>query len=141
MLEKIDHIGIAVRDLEAAIARYTALCNRGPAQLEEVAAQKVKVAMFEVGESGVELLMATAPDSPIAKFIDKRGEGIHHVCFKVANLEEALARMSAAGMEIISSASGEGAGGSRVAFLHPKSLMGVMIELVEYARGWPFVDG
>jgi methylmalonyl-CoA/ethylmalonyl-CoA epimerase len=133
MLEKIDHIGIAVRNLDEAIARYTSLCGRGPDHLEKVASQKVKVAMFEVGESRVELLMATAPDSPIAKFIAKRGEGMHHICFKVPNLEEALSRMSAAGMEIISSAGGEGAGGSRVAFLHPKSLMGVMVELVEKA--------
>jgi len=133
MLEKIDHLGIAVRNLDEAMARYTALCGRGPDHLEEVAPQKVKVAMFEVGESRVELLMATAPDSPIAKFIDRRGEGMHHICFKVANLEEALARMSAAGMEIIAGAGGEGAGGNRVAFLHPKSLMGVMVELVEYS--------
>ncbi|MDZ7363122.1 MAG: methylmalonyl-CoA epimerase [candidate division KSB1 bacterium] len=131
MLNKIDHIGIAVRDLDAAIARYTALCGQAPNHLEEVLSQKVNVAMFDVGESRVELLMATAPDSPIAKFIDKRGEGMHHICFKVANLEAALARMSAAGMEIIPGAGGEGAGGSRVAFLHPKSLMGVMVELVE----------
>ncbi len=131
MLEKIDHLGIAVRDLDAAIARYTALCGQAPDHLEEVASQKVKVAMFDVGESRVELLMATAPDSPIAKFIDKRGEGMHHICFKVADLEAALARMAAAGMEIIPDAGGAGAGGSRVAFLHPKSLMGVMVELVE----------
>ena len=131
MLDKIDHVGIAVRNLAEAIARYTTLCGRGPDHLEEVASQKVKVAMFSVGESRVELLMATAPDSPIAKFIDKRGEGMHHVCFKVANLEEALARMKNAGMEVISDAGSEGAGGSRVAFLHPKSLMGVMVELVE----------
>ncbi len=136
MLEKIDHIGIAVRNLDEAISRYTALCGRGPGHLEEVASQKVKVAMFDVGESRVELLMATAPDSPIAKFIDKRGEGMHHICFKVPDLEEALARMSTAGMEIVSGAGGEGyarrgAAGSRVAFLHPKSLMGVMVELVE----------
>ena len=133
MLDKIDHFGIAVRDLEAAISRYTALCGRGPDHREDVASQKVRVAMFAVGESRVELLMATAPDSPIAKFIDKRGEGMHHICFKVANLDEALARMKAEGMEIISGAGGAGAGASRVAFLHPKSLMGVMVELVEYA--------
>ncbi|MCI0690717.1 methylmalonyl-CoA epimerase [candidate division KSB1 bacterium] len=132
MLEKIDHVGIAVRNLDEAIARYTALCGRGPDHLEEVASQKVKVAMFDVGESRVELLMATAPGSPIAKFIDKRGEGMHHICFKVPNLEEALARLGAAGMEIIPGAGGEGAGGTRVAFLHPKSLMGVMVELVEW---------
>jgi methylmalonyl-CoA/ethylmalonyl-CoA epimerase len=89
--------------------------------------------MFQIGESRVELLMATAPDSPIAKFIDKRGEGMHHLCFKVRNLQEALARMQAAGMEIIPGAGGAGASGSRVAFLHPKSLMGVMVELVEQA--------
>jgi len=133
MLDKIDHLGIAVRHLDEAIARYTALCGRGPAHLEEVASQKVKVAMFDVGESRVELLMATAPDSPIAKFIDKRGEGMHHICFKVANLEEALARLKTAGMEIIPNAGSAGAGESRVAFLHPKSLMGVMVELVEHA--------
>jgi len=133
MLDKIDHLGIAVRHLDEAIARYTALCGRGPDHLEEVASQKVRVAMFTIGASRVELLMATAPDSPIAKFIDKRGEGMHHICFKVAHLEEALARMKAAGMEIIPGAGGEGAGGSRVAFLHPKSLMGVMVELVEQA--------
>jgi len=133
MLDKIDHLGIAVRDLDEAIARYTALCGRGPDHLEEVASQKVQVAMFGVGESRVELLMATAPDSPIAKFIDKRGEGMHHICFKVANLEEALARLQTAGMEIIPGAGGEGVEGSRVAFLHPKSLMGVMVELVEQA--------
>lgn len=131
MLDKIDHVGIAVRNLDEAIAHYTTLCGRGPDHLEEVTAQKVKVAMFEVGESRVELLMATALDSPIAKFIDKRGEGMHHICFKVANLEEALVRMKNAGLEVIPSAGGEGVGGSRVAFLHPKSLMGVMVELVE----------
>jgi methylmalonyl-CoA epimerase len=131
MLEKIDHLGIAVRNLDEAVARYTVLCGRGPGHLEEVVSQKVKVAMFDVGESRVELLMATAPDSPIAKFIDKRGEGMHHICFKVPNLAEALSRLSATGMEIVSGAGDEGAGGSRVAFLHPKSLMGVMVELVE----------
>ena len=131
MLEKIDHVGIAVRDLGEASARYTTLCGRGPDHHEEIPAQKVRVAMFNVGESRVELLMATAPDSPIAKFIDKRGEGMHHICFKVANLEAALARLQTAEMEIVSGAGGVGAGGSRVAFLHPKSLMGVMVELVE----------
>jgi methylmalonyl-CoA/ethylmalonyl-CoA epimerase len=134
MLDKIDHVGIAVQNLNEAVARYTALCGRGPDHLEEVAPQKVKVAMFDVGESRVELLMATAPDSPIAKFIDKRGEGMHHICFKVANLEETLARLQTAEMDIIPGAGGEGAGGSRVAFLHPKSLLGVMVELVEYPR-------
>ncbi|MDZ7290053.1 MAG: methylmalonyl-CoA epimerase [candidate division KSB1 bacterium] len=133
MIEKIDHLGIAVRNLDEAIARYTVLCGKPPDHLEEVTSQQVKVAMFEIGESRLELLMATSPASPIAKFLDKRGEGMHHICFKVPNLQDALARMSAGGMEIISEVSSEGAGGSRVAFLHPKSLMGVMVELVERA--------
>ncbi len=131
MLEKIDHIGIAVRDWEQALARYAALTSRPPQHIEEVAAQKVKVAMFEVGESRVELLLPTAADSPIAKFLEKRGEGMHHVCFKVADLDEALARLATEGMEILPGAGGTGAESSRVAFLHPKSAAGVLIELVE----------
>ena len=131
MLEKIDHLGIAVREWDAALARYTALTNAPPQHIEEVPTQKVKVAMFNVGESRVELLLATAADSPIAKFIEKRGEGLHHVCFKVPNLDEALARLREQGMEILPGAGGQGAEGSRVAFLHPKSATGVLIELVE----------
>jgi methylmalonyl-CoA/ethylmalonyl-CoA epimerase len=132
VLEKIDHLGIAVRDLESAIARYTALVGHGPEHLEEVASQKVRVAMFSVGESRIELLQATAPDSPIAKFIDKRGEGMHHVCFKVPDLRMALVHLTEEGMEVLPGADGEGAHGSRVAFLHPKSGNGVLIELVEH---------
>ncbi|MEK7727080.1 MAG: methylmalonyl-CoA epimerase [candidate division KSB1 bacterium] len=131
MLEKIDHLGIAVRDWEAALARYTTLTGGPPQHIEEVPAQKVKVAMFEVGASRVELLLPTAPDSPIAKFIEKRGEGMHHICFKVADLDEALACLAAEGMEVLPGAGSTGAEGSRVAFLHPKSAAGVLIELVE----------
>ncbi len=131
MLEKIDHLGLAVRDLESAITRYTTLTGAPPQHLEEVPSQKVKVAMFDVGESRVELLAATAPDSPIAKFIEKRGEGMHHVCFKVSNLDEALQRLREEGIEVLPGAGGPGAEGSRVAFLHPKSAAGVLIELVE----------
>lgn len=131
MLEKIDHLGIAVREWDAALARYTALTSTPPEHIEEVPSQKVKVAMFNVGESRVELLLATAQDSPIAKFIEKRGEGLHHVCFKVPRLDEALARLREEGMEILPGAGSMGAAGSRVAFLHPKSAAGVLIELVE----------
>lgn len=130
MLEKIDHIGIAVRDWDTALARYTALTATPPQHLEEVPAQKVKIAMFEVGESRVELLAPLADDSPIAKFLEKRGEGMHHICFKVPNLDEALRRLRNEGMEILPNA-GAGAEGGRVAFLHPKSAAGVLIELVE----------
>jgi len=135
MLDKIDHLGIAVRDLEAAIARYTALVGSGPNHVEEVASQKVRVAMFAVGESRIELLEATAPDSPVAKFVEKRGEGLHHVCYRVPNLREALSRLAQEGMEVLPGAGDAGAGGSRVAFLHPKSVHGVLTELVEYPAG------
>lgn len=131
VLEKIDHLGIAVRDLDSAVARYAAITGHPPEHFEEVPEQKVRVAMFAVGESRIELLQATSPDSPIAKFIDKRGEGMHHVCFKVPDLQSALTRLSNEGMEILPGAGGVGAGESRVAFLHPKSGNGVLIELVE----------
>ena len=131
MLEKIDHFGIAVKDLEAAIARYAALTGTPPHHVEEIPSQHVKVAMFQVGGSGVELLSATSPESAIAKFLDQRGEGMHHVCFKVSDLPQALARLRQQGMEIVAGAGGAGAAGSRIAFLHPRSAAGVLIELVE----------
>lgn len=131
MLEKIDHLGIAVTDLEQAIARYTALAGAPPRHVAEVPTQKVKVAMFDAGESRLELLQATASDSPIAKFILKRGEGMHHVCFQVPHLETALARLRSEGMEILPGAGSAGAEGGRIAFLHPRGANGVLIELVE----------
>ncbi|MDZ7269483.1 MAG: methylmalonyl-CoA epimerase [candidate division KSB1 bacterium] len=134
MLEKIDHIGIAVRDLDEAIKRYTLLMAAPPAHLEEVPTQQVKVAMFNVGASRVELLAATSPESAIAKFLDKRGEGLHHLCFRVDDLAAALARVQAGGMEVVAGAGTAGAGGSRVAFLHPRSAAGVLIELVEHKQ-------
>lgn len=131
MLEKIDHLGIAVKDLPAAIARYGALTGAPPQHVEEVPSQHVKVAMFQVGEARVELLSATSPESAIAKFLDKRGEGMHHVCFKVPDLEKALARLQQEGLEVLPGAGAAGAEGSRIAFLHPRSAAGVLIELVE----------
>lgn len=135
MLEKIDHVGIAVRDLKLATARYTILMAAPPQHVEEVAEQNVKVAMFEVGESRLELLAATSPDSTIAKFLDKRGEGIHHICFKVADLDAMVTRLRQEGMEILPDAGAPGAEGSRIAFLHPRSAAGVLIELVEKKTG------
>lgn len=135
MLEKIDHVGIAVRDLEVATARYTILMAVPPQHVEEVAEQNVKVAMFKVGESRLELLAPTSPASTIAKFLDKRGEGIHHICFKVADLEATVARLRQEGMEILPDAGAIGAEESRIAFLHPRSAAGVLIELVEKKIG------
>jgi methylmalonyl-CoA epimerase len=128
---KIDHIGIAVSDLQSAIEKYSALFQQQPEHIETVASQKVAIAMFQAGEPAVELLEGTAPDSPIAKYIEKHGEGIHHLCFAVENLDSALNEAQKAGMEKISQQDDRGAGGTRVAFLHPKTTGGVLIELVE----------
>lgn len=131
MLEKIDHLGIAVADLEQAIAKYQALLGHPPDHRETIPSQRVRVAMFRTGESAIELLAGTEADSPISKFIAKRGEGMHHVCFAVADLNAALAAARAGGFEPIPQENDRGAGGHQIAFLHPRSTGGVLIELVE----------
>ena len=128
---KLDHIGIAVADLEQAIARYSGLFQREPDHLEIVENQKVSVAMFSAGEPAVERLQGTDDDSPISKYIAKKGEGIHHICFRVEDLDSAVAAAEKAGMEKIGQENDRGAGGTRVAFLHPKTTGGVLIELSE----------
>ncbi len=130
MIKKIDHIGIAVSNLEEAIKIYESLGFK-VAETEEVEDQKVRVAMIPVGESRIELLEATSPESAIAKFIEKRGEGIHHIAINVENIEEALKKAKDAGIKLIDEKPRIGAGGKKVAFLHPKSLKGVLLELVE----------
>lgn len=134
MLKKIDHIGIAVKDLAASAHLYELLTGRPAAHKEVVEEQKVATAFFPLGEVRLELLEGTAADSPISKFIEKRGEGIHHICFEVENLDEAVERLSKAGLQFVEAASGRGAGGSKVAFMHPKSTRGILMELVEYPR-------
>ena len=131
MQTRIDHIGIAVQSLEQAVPKYRALMQKDPDHVEEVLGQGVKVAMFRAGESAIELLEALGPDSPIARHIEKRGEGIHHICLAVENMEAALKEAEQAGLEIIPQKDDRGAGGHRIAFLHPKSTGGVLIELVE----------
>ncbi|MFQ5629574.1 MAG: methylmalonyl-CoA epimerase [bacterium] len=128
---KIDHIGIAVADLQKAIEKYSALFGNKPEHVETVVGQHVKIAIFRAGEPSVELLEGTNPTSPIAQYIEKRGEGIHHVCFVVADLDAAIADAESASMQKIPQEDDRGAGGSRVAFLHPKTTGGVLIELVE----------
>jgi methylmalonyl-CoA/ethylmalonyl-CoA epimerase len=130
-LRKIDHIGIAVPDLDAAVAAFTALFGSGPDSVEEVAEQKVRTAFFSAGETNVELLFPTAEDSPISSFLAKRGAGIHHICFEVANIERALADYQAQGLRLIDATPRIGAHGKRIAFLHPKSTGGILIELCE----------
>ena len=130
MNRKIDHIGIAVPDLDKAVADYRALGFK-IGHTEEVPDQKVKAAFCEIGESHLELLEATAEDSPIAKFLTKRGSGIHHLCIQVDDIDEALKRYRAAGVRLINEEPVIGAGGHRVAFVHPRSASGVLLELME----------
>jgi len=128
-MTKLDHIGIAVRSLDAAKI-YEALGLKIE-HTEVVASQGVKTAFLSVGDSNLELLEPTGPDSTIAKFIEKRGEGIHHICLRVDDIESHLARLKAEGYRLINESPVPGAHGCRVAFLHPAAGNGVLIELSE----------
>lgn len=127
---KVDHIGIAVKNLEEAIKTFESLGLKLKG-VEEVREQKVRVAMLPVGESKIELLEATAEDSVIAKFIASRGEGIHHIAINVENIEKSLETAKNFGIKLIDEKPRIGAGGKKVAFLHPKSTHGVLLEFVE----------
>jgi methylmalonyl-CoA/ethylmalonyl-CoA epimerase len=131
MLTKINHIGIAVKSLEESIPFYRDQLAMPFAGIEEVAEQKVRVAMLQVGESKIELLEPTSADSPVAKFIEKNGTGIHHVAYEVENLEAAIVRLMAEGARMIDDKPRDGAHGSRIAFVHPKSSNGVLTELCQ----------
>lgn len=137
MLKFVDHIGIAVEDLEAAIATYKAcgLTNVGP--IEEVVEQGVKVVMIQCGETCLELLQATGPDSPVAKYVEKRGYGIHHVAYRVDDVAAAMEAVTSQGRRALSAAPRHGHAGSLVCFLHPKDMGGVLTELVERPAGSP----
>ena len=128
---KVDHIGIAVKSIEEAKNLYSGLLGLNHAGSETVAEQKVTAAFFRVGNTEVELLETTAPDGPIAKYIEKKGEGIQHIAFRVENIDEALAELKAKGVQLIDEKPRRGAGGAKIAFLHPKSTFGVLIELCE----------
>jgi len=135
LLQKVDHIAIAVRSLPDACRIYADVLGSGGWTVEEIPDQKVRVAMLPVGDSRIELLEATAGDSPIARFLSKRGEGFHHICFEVEDLDGELARLRTAGMRLIDSHPRTGAGGRRIAFLHPSGTAGVMIELSQSLVG------
>jgi methylmalonyl-CoA/ethylmalonyl-CoA epimerase len=129
---KIDHLGVAVRSIDETLAVYRALgIEEAEHSRETVAGQRVRVAFLPVGESRIELLEPSSEDSPIAKFVAKRGPGIHHVCFAVDDLDAALAELDRDGVRLIHKTPVPGAGGKRVAFLHPESGDGVLIELAE----------
>jgi methylmalonyl-CoA/ethylmalonyl-CoA epimerase len=127
---KIDHIGIAVRSLAESSKLYELLGIKATGT-EEVTEQKVKVAFFPVGDSEVELLESTAPDGPIARYIEKNGEGIQHIALRVDNLEATLAELKAKGVRLIDEKPRYGAGGAKIAFVHPKSTGGILLELSE----------
>lgn len=128
---RIHHVGIAVESLEAAIPIFQRLLGCTPQSVELVAEQKVRVAVFRIGESRIELLEATTADSPVGRFLSKRGQGIHHLTLAVPNLREALERLGQSGVRLIDREPRVGAGKERIAFLHPSSTAGVLIELVE----------
>ncbi len=128
MINKIDHLGIAVKDLETAIAYYENGLGLHCEHREEVPSQKVRTAFFDVGGVHLELLEPTSPDSPIAKFLEKNGEGIHHIAFATDKVEDQLAHASANGIRLIHEKPFPGAGDKLVAFLHPKSTHGVLTE-------------
>ena len=130
-MSRIDHICIAAPDLETALAPYVEGLGIQVAHREEVATQKVRVAMMPVGETNIELLEPTSEDSPIAKFLKDRGPGIHHIAIAVDDIEAAMERMNAAGVRMIDTEPRPGAGGTKVAFAHPKAFGGVLVELVE----------
>ena len=132
----VSHIGIAVADLDAAIERYTLMLGRPPKVVEEVADMGVKVAVFESEDAvggHIELLAATDPDNSIGRFVAREGEGLHHVCIYVDDIEERLAALKAEGLRLIDETPRVGALGNRIAFVHPESGHGVLIELEERA--------
>ncbi len=130
MFKKIDHVGIAVKNLEEAIKVWEGLGLKVD-EIEEVPDQKVRTAIIHIGESRIELLEPTAEDSPIAKFIAKRGEGIHHIALGVTNIEEHLRELKERGYRLIDEEPRIGAGGAKIAFVHPKAVTGVLLELCE----------
>lgn len=130
-VSKIEHLGIAVKSLDEAIPYWENVLGLKCYNIEEVADQKVKTAFFKVGDVKIELLEATSPESTIAKFIENKGEGVHHVAFAVDGIEGALADVEAAGVRLIDKEPRRGAEGLSIAFLHPKSTFGVLTELCE----------
>lgn len=131
MIEKIDHIGIAVRSIEKTSELLSNILGLKVAGEENVEEQKVKVAFLPLGDSELELLESTSPEGPIARFIEKKGEGIQHIAFRVDNIEKALEKLKKGGVRLIDEKPRYGAGGAKIAFLHPKGTNGILIELCE----------
>ncbi len=131
MMQKIEHLGIAVKDLKEANKIYQALLGVAPYKEERVASEGVVTSFFKTGESKIELLAATNENSPIAKFIAKKGEGIHHIAFAVADINAEVARLKKEGFVVLNDEPKRGADNKMVVFLHPKSANGVLVELCQ----------
>jgi methylmalonyl-CoA/ethylmalonyl-CoA epimerase len=133
-LDDIDHVGIAVTDLEASVQRYRDAFGVEPSHRETIEEQGVEEVLFKVGTSYVQLLRALGPDTPVGKFLDKRGEGVHHVGYRVGDIGAVLSRLKDGGFELVDEEPRPGSRGTTVAFVHPKALDGVLIELVQEPR-------
>lgn len=129
MIKKIEHLGIAVKDLNVSIPLYEKLFQTPCYKTEAVESEGVKTAFFQIGESKIELLEASNPESPIAKFLEKRGAGFHHVAFEVDDIDNEIERLSSEGFQLIHTSPKDGADNKRIAFLHPKSSDGLLVEL------------
>lgn len=136
---RLEHIGIAVRSLDTALKFYREMLGLSLTAIETIPAEKVRVAMVPLGETRLELLEATAEDSPIARFLVRRGEGIHHIALEVTGLDTHLRQLEAAGVRVLPGKGEYGASGHRYAFLHPESCGGVLVELVEAPQAAPKV--
>lgn len=135
MLTNLEHIGIAVKDLAASDALFTKLFNVLPYKHEEVAAEGVTTSFFKINQSKIELLEATRPDSPIARFLEKKGEGIHHIAFEVNDIMAEMQRLQAEGFTLLNDTPKPGADNKLVCFLHPKGTDGVLVELCQSLEG------
>lgn len=131
MITKIEHIGIAVKDIQKSNDLFQKLFGKAHYKIESVESEGVSTSFFMLGETKVELLEATRPDSPIAKFIEKKGEGIHHIAYAVDNLELEMERLKKEGFDMINEKPKDGADNKRICFLHPKTTNGVLVELCE----------
>ena len=130
-MEKLEHIGIAVKDLKTSNSLFAALLGKEHYKIESVESEGVRTSFFEVSGVKIELLEASSPDSPIARFIEKRGEGLHHLAFEVSNIEEEIKGYVSKGFTVINEKPKDGADNKKICFLHPKTANGVLIELCE----------
>jgi methylmalonyl-CoA epimerase len=127
----VDHIGVAAKGIDESVKFYTDILGLKLAGTEEVVEQKVRTAFLPVGESEIEILESTAPDGPIAKYIDKNGEGIQHIALRVDDIEAALEELKSKGVRLIDETPRRGAGGTKIAFIHPKATNGILLELCQ----------